>query len=219
MAGRRGCAEDGTRRARGLDGEWACSSSTRIRTPFTPSLRPFLAGLVVGAAAINPRHCPKFRYGGCGFARFEVPTERIGVSARRAVAMPGLPAPEVRSVRIFPDGSASWKEGDRFSMNAAMPSFWSCVANVEWKIRRSNRISSDRLVSEARLTASLVIMAAGLDKLAILLATDRASSRSVSAGTATAAISGVRTDPGEGVPIGEPVGGVDVAEAVRLHPP
>ena len=47
------------------------------------------------------------------------------------------------------------KSAARFSAKARMPSFWSSVANSEWKMRRSNRIPSASVVSWARLTASL----------------------------------------------------------------
>ena len=43
----------------------------------------------------------------------------------------------------------------RFSTNAAMPSFWSSVANSAWNTRRSNSTPSASDVSNARLTASL----------------------------------------------------------------
>src|SRR5690606_33584523 len=45
-----------------------------------------------------------------------------------------------------------WKRGGRFSTKAAMPSFWSSSANMEWKSRRSKRRPSDSVVSQARLT-------------------------------------------------------------------
>ncbi|MNP86372.1 hypothetical protein D3C76_1865630 [compost metagenome] len=37
--------------------------------------------------------------------------------------------------------------GSRFSRKAAMPSFWSSVAKSAWKLRRSNRIPSRKVVS------------------------------------------------------------------------
>ncbi len=43
-------------------------------------------------------------------------------------------------------------------MNADMPSFWSSVAKVEWKARRSWSRPSESGVSNARLTASLTII-------------------------------------------------------------
>ncbi len=41
----------------------------------------------------------------------------------------------------------SLKPGLRFSLNAAMPSFWSSVANMAWNTRRSKRTPSCRVVS------------------------------------------------------------------------
>ena len=43
----------------------------------------------------------------------------------------------------------------RFSTKAAMPSFWSSVANSDWNTRRSKRTPSASVVSKARFTASL----------------------------------------------------------------
>ena len=43
----------------------------------------------------------------------------------------------------------------RFSTKAAMPSFWSSVANSAWNTRRSKRTPSAKVVSNARLTLSL----------------------------------------------------------------
>ena len=42
----------------------------------------------------------------------------------------------------------------RFSTKAAMPSFWSSVANSAWNTRRSKRTPSASVVSNARLTLS-----------------------------------------------------------------
>ncbi len=39
------------------------------------------------------------------------------------------------------------KFGVRFSTKASMPSFWSSVANMDWKRRRSKRVPSARVVS------------------------------------------------------------------------
>ena len=68
-----------------------------------------------------------------------------------------------------------------------MPSFWSAVANMAWNRRRSKCRPSARLVSRARLTASLTIWAAGEDWAAIFWAAFRASAISMSAGTTRAA--------------------------------
>jgi hypothetical protein len=51
--------------------------------------------------------------------------------------------------------------GFRFSTNAAIPSFWSTVANIAENSLRSKRIPSASVVSKERLTLSLVIMAMG----------------------------------------------------------
>ncbi len=40
-----------------------------------------------------------------------------------------------------------WKSGFRFSTKAAMPSFWSAVANMAWNTRRSKRMPSASVVS------------------------------------------------------------------------
>src|SRR5262249_41317389 len=68
------------------------------------------------------------------------------------------------------------KRGLRFSTKAAMPSFWSSVANSEWKSRRSKRTPSASVVSKARLTASLAASTDGRDISAILVASLTASS-------------------------------------------
>ena len=49
------------------------------------------------------------------------------------------------------------KFGARFSVNAAMPSVWSSVANAEWNSRRSYSRPSASVLSKARLTASFAI--------------------------------------------------------------
>src|SRR6266403_1120300 len=71
----------------------------------------------------------------------------------------------------------------RFSMKAAMPSFWSAVANSEWKALRSKRIPSASVVSKARLTASLASMRAGSDIDAMVSAVFSASSIRLASGT------------------------------------
>src|SRR5690606_35085551 len=53
------------------------------------------------------------------------------------------------------------KFGWRFSTKACMPSVWSAVAKIEWNTRRSKRTPSARLVSNTRLTHSLVIITLG----------------------------------------------------------
>src|SRR3954463_16101938 len=75
------------------------------------------------------------------------------------------------------------KAGLRFSIKAAMPSFWSSVAKVEWNRRRSKRNPSASVVSNARLTDSLTIIAIGVDSSAMRVATASASSSNLSAGT------------------------------------
>jgi hypothetical protein len=42
----------------------------------------------------------------------------------------------------MPAGQRFLNCGVRFSTKAAMPSFWSWVANMAWKVRRSNRSPS-----------------------------------------------------------------------------
>src|SRR5690606_33472411 len=59
------------------------------------------------------------------------------------------------------------KFGWRFSTKACMPSVWSAVAKIEWNTRRSKRTPSARLVSNTRLTHSLVIITLGSDLLAM----------------------------------------------------
>mmetsp|Transcript_18997 Transcript_18997/g.58481 ORF Transcript_18997/g.58481 Transcript_18997/m.58481 type:complete len:261 (-) Transcript_18997:124-906(-) len=68
----------------------------------------------------------------------------------------------------------------RFSAKAAMPSFWSGVAKVERKRRRSRRRPSARLSSSAAFTASLHIITDGLPSAAIFSASASASSTSAS---------------------------------------
>ena len=53
-------------------------------------------------------------------------------------------APAVNGNRSFYRFS---KFGARFSTKAAMPSFWSAVANMAWKTRRSKRMPSASVVS------------------------------------------------------------------------
>lgn len=53
------------------------------------------------------------------------------------------------------------KFGARFSTKAAMPSFWSSVANSEWNSRRSYSMPSASGASYARLMASFAIITAG----------------------------------------------------------
>lgn len=67
--------------------------------------------------------------------------------------------------------------GGRFSVKAVMPSFWSALAKTAWKRRRSKRIPSVRVVSNARFTASFAIIATGADKAATVSATVSASVR------------------------------------------
>src|SRR5262249_459290 len=78
------------------------------------------------------------------------------------------------------------KGGFRLATNAAIRSFWSSVAKVEWKRRRSKRTPSERVVSKARLTDSLTIIAIGRDISAMRVATPIASSNSLSGGTTRA---------------------------------
>src|SRR6266480_649806 len=59
--------------------------------------------------------------------------------------------------------------GARFSMKAAMPSFWSSVANSEWNTRRSKRTPSASELSNARFTDSFAIMTAGSECSHIVL--------------------------------------------------
>src|SRR5690606_25150703 len=74
------------------------------------------------------------------------------------------------------------KFGWRFSTKACMPSVWSAVAKIEWNTRRSKRTPSARLVSNTRLTHSLVIITLGSDLLAMTWAVFRVSSSSWSTG-------------------------------------
>lgn len=58
---------------------------------------------------------------------------------------------------------SSLKFGLRLSTKAAMPSFWSLVANVWWNRRRSKRMPSASVISKEALTASLAIWITGLE--------------------------------------------------------
>lgn len=51
---------------------------------------------------------------------------------REEFGRPGEPA----SARV-PRAQRPWNSAGRFSTNAAMPSFWSAVANAAWNSRRS----------------------------------------------------------------------------------
>src|SRR5262249_47374039 len=74
----------------------------------------------------------------------------------------------------------------RFSTNAAMPSFWSSVANSAWNTRRSNRRPSASDPSNARLTASFATMTDGSDIDAMASAVFIASFISSASGTTRA---------------------------------
>src|SRR5690606_35754646 len=76
------------------------------------------------------------------------------------------------------DAQACLKLGLRFSANACMPSVRSAVAKIEWNTRRSKRTPSLRLLSNTRLTHSLVIITLGRDLLAMTWAVFRVSSNS-----------------------------------------
>ena len=67
-----------------------------------------------------------------------------------------------------------------------MPSFWSWVANSAWNVRRSKRMPSDSVVSNARLTLSFATIRATSDMPAIVSAAFIASSIRLAAGTTRA---------------------------------
>jgi hypothetical protein len=71
----------------------------------------------------------------------------------------------------------------RFSIKAAIPSFWSSSENIEWKILLSNLSPSASDSSYAEFTVSLAIATAGREKDAILLAISSADFRSCSTST------------------------------------
>jgi hypothetical protein len=58
---------------------------------------------------------------------------------------PALVAPDEAASRCV--GQRLRKSGLRFSMKAAMPSFWSSSANIEWNSRFSKRSPSASVVS------------------------------------------------------------------------
>src|SRR5690606_8225895 len=124
--------------------------------------------------------------------------------AARARLLPTAVGPCPRGEGLFPGGAAPTdlcgspalgangaqrapaqlclKFGWRFSTKACMPSVWSAVAKIEWNTRRSKRTPSARLVSNTRLTHSLVIITLGSDLLAMTWAVFRVSSSSWSTG-------------------------------------
>lgn len=69
--------------------------------------------------------------------------DQRGFDASPASVMPGASV----SAADVASGHLSLNSGLRFSANAAIPSFWSSVANMAWKTRRSKRMPSDSVVS------------------------------------------------------------------------
>src|SRR5690606_15587378 len=150
---------------------------------------PFAAGALLLHTAVGP--CPRgeglfpwacfarrSQRGRCSYTPLWGPA-RGGEGCSRGRALHAVrsggaaPTPLWGSPALGANGAqrapAQWclQFGWRFATNACMPSVWSAVAKIEWNTRRSKRTPSARLVSNTRLTHSLVIITLGSDLLAM----------------------------------------------------
>src|SRR5690606_8840707 len=171
-----------------LSGGWACCArrSRRGRRSATPLWAPcprarrqfpwacFARRSQRGRCSYTPLWEP------CPWGKGRFPG-RAGHAVRSEGAAPtdlcGSPALGANGAQRAP-AQLCLKFGWRFSTKACMPSVWSAVAKTEWNTRRSKRTPSARLVSNTRLTHSLVIITLGSDLLAMTWAVFRVSSSS-----------------------------------------
>jgi len=65
------------------------------------------------------------------------------ISMRRRTAPTDVPGAAEEGICLPNTPQALLKSALRFSMKAAMPSFWSWSAKLAWKVRRSNSSPSD----------------------------------------------------------------------------
>src|SRR5690606_32457763 len=169
-----------------LSGGWACCArrrSQRGRCSYPPLWEPCpWAGCSLGVlctpfaagALLLPPSVGALPVGGL-FPGRALHAVRSGGAAPTPLC--GSPALGANGAQRAP-AQLCLKFGWRFSTKACMPSVWSAVAKIEWNTRRSKRTPSARLVSNTRLTHSLVIITLGSDLLAMTWAVFRVSSSS-----------------------------------------